>query len=87
MPHAARETIRGVSFLQDRLWLVTTPDFTAGFTEYNQEVTGADPRLYSLSRQFCYGGNAYYIIYTLCPKNKWEVTFIEDREKTYAINP
>jgi hypothetical protein len=78
--HPARKSIVGFSFDQDRLWLIHTPEFTAAITEYNDELTGYDPRLVELNpKVFCYGGNAYYITGRYAERRGWRVEAVEDR--------
>lgn len=65
---------------EDRLWLLHTPEFTAAITEYNNELTGFDPRLNELDPKiFHYGGNAYYITGSYAREKGWRVEPIEDR--------
>lgn len=71
--------MKGFSFAQDRLWLIHTPDFVAGITEYNDELTGFDPRLQKLDEAFHYGGNAYYILGRLAQAKGWKIEEVEDR--------
>jgi hypothetical protein len=79
-PHEARKNLLGCSYQQDRLYLLHTPDFVAGITEYNDELTGYDPRLVKLDPKiFQYGGNAYYITTHYAPAKGWRVEEIEDR--------
>ena len=40
-----RDGLDGASFDQDRLWQITGPNFCAGLTEYNDELTGFAPIL------------------------------------------
>lgn len=48
----------------DRLWRITGPNFVAGLTEYNDELTGYSPVLVGVFGETVvhYGGNAYYIL-------------------------
>ena len=78
--HPARDNMVGVSFDQDRLWLIHTPEFVGAITDYNDELTGYDPRLAELEPSaFHYGGNAYYITGALAQAKGWRVEKIEDR--------
>lgn len=80
MSHIARENLVGFSFDHDRLWLIETPEFTAGITEYNEELTGYDQRFGILMPGvFKYGGNAYYILGKLADEMGWKVIPVEDR--------
>lgn len=74
-----RKGLYGYHMPQDRLWLIHTPEFTAAITEYNQELTGFDPRLAKLDSAFHYSGNAYYILGTLAEQKGWRVESVEDR--------
>lgn len=75
-----RNTLHGFSTDNDRLWLLHTPDFVAAITEYNDELTGYDPRLNKLdSKIFRLGGNAYYITGTYANQRGWRVEKLEDR--------
>lgn len=78
--HPARANMKGFSFDQDRLWLIHTSNFVAGITEYNDELTGFDPRLHELAPEIIrYGGNAYYILGAFAQAKGWRVEPIEDR--------
>ena len=75
-----RDGLVGYHLDQDRLWVIHTPEFSAGITEYNSELTGFDPRFAEIdSKTFCYGGNAYYITGQYCREKKWKVESVEDR--------
>jgi len=70
-----RDEIGGFSFDKDRLWRVTGPNFVAGFTEYNDEITGSAPIL----KKWCqYGHYATHVI-KLFRQKGWTVEPIEDR--------
>lgn len=70
-----RDDIGGASMSHDRLWRVTAPNFVAGFTEYNDEITGSAPIL----RKWCpYSGRANYAIKQFRQKG-WTVEEVEDR--------
>jgi hypothetical protein len=63
-----------MAFPSDRLWRVTGPNFVAGFTEYNDEITGAAPIL----RKWCgYGGNAVYAREVMERKG-WKVEVVDE---------
>jgi len=74
-----RRGLNGSSDDNDRLWIIHTPKFSGAITEYNDELTGFDPKLRELDKVFVYGGNAYYIINKLAPRNGWRVEKVEDR--------
>jgi len=69
--------MNGIYLSTDRQWLIKTPQFNGRIYDYNWELTGYDPRLAELDKEFHYSGNAYYIIYTLAPRNGWEVQELE----------
>lgn len=74
-----RRGLRGASFLQDRLWSITGPNFAAGLTEYNDEITGFAPILRGvLGDDVHYGGNAYYIL-NVARRRGYKVEHVEDR--------
>ena len=55
--------LNGFYMPNDRRWLIKTPNFEAEICEYNDELTGFDPRLKELDPSvFYYGSNAYYIL-------------------------
>lgn len=60
--------------LTDRSWSIETPKFTGRMRDYNWEVTYASRELFDLHPEFTYGGNAYYLIYTVCPRKGWKAT-------------
>lgn len=67
---------------QDRLWRVTGPNFSVGFTEYNDEVTGFAPllrQLFKIGAEMRYGARASYII-KRCQERGWTVEHVEDRD-------
>ena len=76
-----RDTLVGISCDQDRLWLLHAPDGTTyAITDYNDELTGFDPRLGEIDPVvFRYGGNAYYITGGWARQHGWTVTEHEDR--------
>lgn len=75
-----RNTLYGYSMDADRLWLIHTPDFVGAITEYNNELTGYDPRLGEIDPHvFHYGGNAYYIMGRYAKEKGWKVEELEDR--------
>lgn len=79
-PHPIRQTIKGWSDNNDRLWILHTPEGPRAITEYNHELTGFDIRLNELdSLIFHYGGNAYYILGRYAFERGWRVENIEDR--------
>lgn len=53
-----------LSFSNDRLWRITGPNFVAGLTEYDDELTGFAPILQGVfgKKVVHCGGNAYYIL-------------------------
>lgn len=75
-----RDNLYGLSLDSDRLWLLHDKDEVYAITEYNDELTGYDPRLTEINREvFHYGGNAYYIITTYAKQKGWRVEPFEDR--------
>ena len=75
-----RNGLHGISENNDRLWVLHTPDGDFAITEYNDELTGYDPRLAEIDPKiFHYGGNAYYIIGTYCDNMGWSAEHVEDR--------
>lgn len=72
MSEQIRNALHGAVAHNDRLWMIHTKDFSAAIAEYNQELTGFDPRLAELDPEaFVYGGNAYYILGHLCERRGW----------------
>lgn len=63
-------------WLTDRSWSIKTPEFTGRMRDYNWEVTYADERLQRLHPEFCYSGNAYFIVTHLCPRMGWTATVL-----------
>ena len=76
-----RNGMYGAPFDQDRLWQIKGPNFCAGLTEYNDELTGYAPILVGVfgKNVVCYGGNAYYIL-NEARRRGYTVTHIEDRK-------
>jgi hypothetical protein len=74
-----RATLSGFQMDNDRLWYIDTGSFIGAITEYNDEITAFDPRLYVLDNSFHFGGSSYYVLHTLCPAKGWKVSEIEDR--------
>jgi len=70
-----RKEIGGATMAHDRLWQVTAPNFVAGFTEYNDEITGCAP---ILSKWCRYSARANYVISQFRAKG-WKVEHVEDR--------
>jgi hypothetical protein len=81
MPSALRENLHGFGFDQDRLWVLRATDGVSyAITEYNDELTGYDPRLGIMFPEiFYYGGNAYYITGRWCAERGWTAEPTEDR--------
>lgn len=80
MRSSLRDSLIGLTDDHDRLWSIETPEFTGGITEYNDELTGYDPRFAKIDPKiFRYGGNAYYITGKYAQGKGWKVTEIEDR--------
>lgn len=78
--YPARKTLHGVSSENDRLRLLHTPHFVGAITDYNDELTGYDPRLRELDpKVFHYGGNAYYITGQYAREKGWRIEEVEDR--------
>lgn len=73
MTNPLRKDIVGMSMPHDMLWRVTAPNFVAGFTEYNGEITGAAPIIRWLTR-----GTASWAKQQ-CIQRGWKVEFVEDR--------
>ena len=75
-----RDDLFGGSFDQDRLWRIEGPNFIAGLTEYNDELTGFAPILRGVfGRDIVhYGGNAYYIL-NQARRRGYKVEHVEDR--------
>lgn len=66
--------LAGLSDKHDWVWLIHTSEFTGAITEYNDELTGFDPRFGLLDPQvFRYGGNAYYILGEYSRERNWRV--------------
>ena len=76
-----RDNLVGISDDHDRLWLLTCPDGVVyAITEYNDELTGYDPRLGEIDPKiFHYGGNAYYIAGQYAASRNWRAAVFEDR--------
>ena len=75
-----RDNLHGFSMDNDRLWVLHTPEGAFAITEYNDELTGFDPRLGEMdSKIFHYGGNAYYITGAYAEAKGWRVEEHEDR--------
>jgi hypothetical protein len=75
-----RDHLVGYHMDNDRLWVIHTPEFSGAITEYNDELTGFDPRFNEIdSKIFYYGGNAYYILGRYCDEKGWRVEELEDR--------
>lgn len=75
-----RNNLCGVSENNDRLWILHTPEGPLAITEYNNELTGYDPRLVDIDPKiFHYGGNAYYIVGEYCRNKGWRSEHFEDR--------
>lgn len=72
-----RATVKGILHDHDRLWVVHTPEFSAAFTEYNDEITGVDRQLFKLNHQFRYGGNAYFIK-KIAPAKNWYLEEVKE---------
>lgn len=78
--HPLRQGLLGFHLSHDRFWMIHTPEFSGVIAEYNDELTGYDPKLAELMPHvFHYGGNAYYILGTLCKERGWKVEEIDDR--------
>lgn len=76
-PHPLRKGIGGDR--QDRLWSIAGPNFVAGLTEYNDEITGFAPILRGVfGKDVHYGGNAYFIL-NEARRRGFQVEHIEDR--------
>ena len=74
-----KDSLHGFPMANDRLFKIDTGDFTAYITEYNDELTGFDPRLCELDpNTFEYGGNAYYITTTYARAKGWYVTEVKE---------
>ena len=71
-----RKNLPGYSFPYDRLWRISGPGFMAVMTDYNWEVTGAAA---ALSKWIKYGDNAYYFLFTVCPREGFGVEKVNDR--------
>jgi len=76
MSDKLRDDLEGFSFDRDRLWRITGPDFVAGITDYNWEITGFAPIL----REACggYGRNMYGFL-SECDRRGWKYEHVEDR--------
>lgn len=61
---------------EDRLWRVTGPNFVAGFTEYNDEITGSAPILW----KWCQYGNRLGHTITTLRRAGFTVEQVEDRK-------
>jgi hypothetical protein len=83
-----RDNLVGVPEDNDRLYLIHTPEFVGAITEYNDELTGYDPRLAELEPTvFRFGGNAYHITGSLCRQRGWRVEEFEDRRSAGEATP
>ena len=60
----------GFPLSNDAHWMISTPEADVGIlTEYNSEITGFERRVHEIAPSVIhYGGNAYYVLYTLLPK-------------------
>ena len=75
-----RDTLVGYTDDHDRLWILHTPEGAFAITEYNDELTGFDPKLAKIDPKiFHYGGNAYYITGRYAQEHGWRVEECEDR--------
>jgi hypothetical protein len=74
-PHPLRKNIGGIMMRHDRLWRVTGPNFVAGLTEYNDEITGSAP---ILRKWYTYGDRAQ-ALFNKFRAMGWKVEDIEDR--------
>lgn len=76
-----RDGLYGYSDDHDRLTLLHAPGGEIyAITDYNDELTGYDPRLGQIDPKiFRYGGNAYYITGHWVLKQGWSVEELEDR--------
>jgi hypothetical protein len=64
----------GFADVEDRIWLIHTPEFVGAIADYDDKLVGYDQRLASLDPLiFSYGGNAYHIINRLAPQKGWRV--------------
>lgn len=80
MRDSRRDNLGAFTLDNDRLWIITTPEFEAALTEYNDEITGVDQRLWGLDpKVFHYGGNAYYATGRYARDKGYTVQKIEDR--------
>lgn len=70
----------GLPHSNDRLWSITTTSGKYQLSDYNDEITGYDKELQELApNDIHYGGNAYYILFTLAPKKGWKVDRIDSK--------
>ena len=78
-PPNLRTGLFGHVFNSDRLWRISGPNFTAGLTEYNDELTGFAPILQGVFGRGVvhYGGNAHYIL-NQARKRGYKVEHVED---------
>jgi hypothetical protein len=78
--HPLRDNLHGFFDDKDRLWRITGPNFVAGLTEYNDELTGYAPILAGVfgAKVIHYGGNAYFIL-NEARKRCYKVEHVEDR--------
>ena len=73
---ALRNDIGGMPMQYDRLWRVQGKFFVAGFTEYNEEITGAAP---ILAKYMKYGDRLWPTVNRLRGMG-WLVERVEDRK-------
>lgn len=70
----------GLFGFHDRLWRIEGPNFVAGLTEYNNELTGYAPILTGVfgKNVVRYGGNAYFVL-NEARKRGFKVEAVSDR--------
>lgn len=78
-----RDNLCGCPFDHDRLWLIHTAGGAFAMSDYNWEITGADPKLAELDDAIHYGGNAYYVVGTLAERKGWRVE-VQTTTETFA---
>lgn len=64
------DIIPGILNDHDRRWKISGPELDAAITEYNWEVTGRTENLKSVVK---YSDNAYWFLFTECPRRGWRV--------------
>lgn len=68
----------GAPMKYDRKFVITTPQWTGWFTEYNQEITGWTPEIATLGLDHLYGMRPWPI-FDMCAEHGWKVEEAADK--------